>query len=147
MSLDVFLIGKKTVTTEPQIFVRENGSTKAISREDWNSRFPDKAPVMMCSYETNEIYSSNITHNLVQMAIEASIYKYLWRPEELGISTAGQLIDPLTEGLRRLKNDPDLYKKHNPPNGWGNYENLVTFIEKYLEACKENPDAEVRVSR
>ena len=94
-----------------------------------------------------EVYESNITHNLNKMAMEAGIYEALWRPEEIGITHAEQLIEPLTEGLAKLKADPDHYQKFNSPNGWGMYEHFVPFVEDYLNACKENPDAEVNVSR
>ena len=82
-----------------------------------------------------------------KMAAEAEIYKELWRPEEIGISKAEQLIQPLTGGLARLRADPDKYKLFNPENGWGNYELLVRFVEEYLEFCKQNPTANVQVSR
>ena len=94
-----------------------------------------------------DVYSGNITHNLVGMAEEAGIYKHLWRPEEIGITHAAQLIKPLKAGLRALEADPERFKKLNPPNGWGRYETLVAFVRNYLEACVENPDAEIRVSR
>lgn len=93
------------------------------------------------------VYSSNITHNLTGMAAEAGIYKHLWRPEELGITKAGELIEPLTAGLALLKSDAPRFEKHNAPNGWGLYKHFVPFVEEYLEACKETPDAIVRVSR
>ena len=95
----------------------------------------------------SEVYSANITHNLGKMAEEAGIYMPLWRPEEIGITKAGQLIEPLTEGLAKLKADPEKFVKHNPSNGWGNYDDFLPWIERYLQACKENPDAAVRVWR
>lgn len=94
-----------------------------------------------------EIFGANITHNLNRMAEAAGIYQHLWRPDELGVQQAGELILPLTEGLERLKADPDHFRTFDAPNGWGRYENFVRFVEKVLEACTENPDAEVRVSR
>lgn len=94
-----------------------------------------------------DVYSSNITHNLGGMASEAGIYKHLWRPEEIGITKASELIEPLTAGLALLKSDPARFEKHNAPNGWGLYKHFVPFVEAYLEACKENPDAAVRISR
>ena len=39
-----------------------------------------------------EGYEANITHNLSRMAQDAGIYHYLWRPEEMNITQAGQLI-------------------------------------------------------
>lgn len=94
-----------------------------------------------------EIYGANITHNLNKMAAEAGIYEHLWRPEEIGITTAAQLIEPLRAGLALLKSDPARFEAFNPSNGWGSYEGLVSFVERYLEACEEAPDAEVSVSR
>ncbi len=49
------------------------------------------------------VYESNITHNLTEMADAVGIYKYLWRPEELGITKAKDLIKPLADGLVVLK--------------------------------------------
>ena len=94
-----------------------------------------------------DVYSANITHNLNRMAEEAGIYKALWRPEEIGITKASQLIEPLTAGLALLKSDPPRFEALNSPNGWGMYEHFVPFVENYLAACKEHPDAAVRVWR
>jgi len=44
-------------------------------------------------------YEANVTHNLNKMAMEAGIYEYLWRPDEIGITKAGRLIEPLSKGL------------------------------------------------
>jgi len=32
-------------------------------------------------------------------------------------------------------------------NGWGLYEDFVPWIERYLAACEEYPEAIIRVSR
>jgi hypothetical protein len=97
--------------------------------------------------ESEVFYESNITHNLSEMAGEAGIYEHLWRPEELGLTFARQLIEPLTEGLKKLKDNPEHYNKFNAPNGWGMYKHFVLFVEGYLNACVEHPDATIRVSR
>lgn len=96
---------------------------------------------------TPELYSANITHNLNTMAENAGIYKHLWRPDEIGISRAVELIAPLAEGLARLKAAPSHFKQWDAPNGWGLYEHFVPFVEKYLAACREHPQALVRVWR
>lgn len=93
------------------------------------------------------IYDANITHNLNKMAEEAGIYIHLWRPEEIGITKAQQLISPLRAGLALLLSDPERFKKFDPENKWGDYSGLVDFVRSYLAACEENPDAEVSVSR
>lgn len=94
-----------------------------------------------------EVYSRNITHNLNTLAEAAGIYKHLWRPEELGITKAKELIAPLALGLSQLKSKPSKFKKLNPTNGWGSYEGLVDFVQEYLDACIEHPEADIMVSR
>jgi len=103
--------------------------------------------VTLTAIRPTEVYCGNITHNLGKMAEEAGIYKHLWRPEEIGISVASQLIEPLRAGLLLLRCCPQMFKKFNAPNGWGLYEHFVPFVEEYLAACEANPDATVRVSR
>ena len=94
-----------------------------------------------------EVFDYNITHNLNHMAAEAGVYEALWRPEDIDIKKAYQLVEPLRKGLELLKSDPERFKKFNASNGWGKYENLVSFIEDYLAACEKYPDADVGVSR
>ena len=94
-----------------------------------------------------DVYSANITHNLNTMASEAGIYNELWRPDEIAVSRAGDLIAPLERGLELLRSDEPRFRAFDASNGWGRYEHLVEFVEKYLEACKASPDAEVSVSR
>ena len=93
------------------------------------------------------VFDTNITHNLGKMAEAALIYKECWRPEELGITRAEDLIQPLTNGLKRLKFDPEYFKQFNAPNGWGLYEHFVPWVEELLEACKKWPDSVVEASR
>ena len=94
-----------------------------------------------------DVFSSNITHNLNAMAEAVGIYRQIWRPEEIGIETAVELIEPLRAGLQLLKSDPDRFKKYDARNAWGTYEKFLPWLEKYLEACVLNPDAVVSVSR
>jgi hypothetical protein len=95
----------------------------------------------------SELYWANITHNLNRMADEAGIYKALWRPEEIGAAKASDIVETLRTGLSLLKSDPPRFEAFNSPNGWGLYEHFVPFVEKYLAACDEHPDATIRVSR
>jgi len=97
--------------------------------------------------ENETVYDANITHNLGKMADEAGIYKALWRPEEIGKTKASEIVELLENGLADLKARPEHFEKFNSPNGWGMYEHFVPFVEKYLEACKEYPDAVIEVSR
>lgn len=96
---------------------------------------------------TQTIYEGNITHNLNEMAIALDCYYACWRPEEIGITTAEQVIPFLKIAIARLNSDPDLYKKYEPENGWGTVNDLKRFLTSYLQACESWPYAEVGVSR
>lgn len=93
------------------------------------------------------VFDANITHNLNKMANAAGIYKHLWRPEEIGITKAAELIQPLRVGLSDMVERPTYYESFNASNGWGLYENFLPWIAKYLEACIAHPDATIHVSR
>ena len=120
MSLDVYLIRKR-------YFSYDEGKTYTEDDE--------------------QVYWANITHNFGKMAGEAGIYEALWRPEEIGKTKASEIVELLEKGLAALKARPEHFEKFNSPNGWGMYEHFVPFVEKYLEACKEYPDAIIEVSR
>lgn len=150
MSLDVYLKLKGACIPRrgSGIFVREDGQTLEISREEWDERHPGEEPVVAESHEpTDEVFSANITHNLGRMANEASVYACCWRPEENGFTHAKQLIEPLRTGIALMESDPPRFKQHNPSNGWGTYEGLVSWLKEYLRACEDYPDAEVSVWR
>lgn len=145
MSLDVYITIQKHKhdewQTRRQESLKEAGEMKGLIpliEQYYADREPEK---------TEEAYWANITHNLNKMADEAGIYQHLWRPEELGIKKAVELIEPLTKALADLKSKPDHYKQFNPKNGWGDYDGFVDWVERYLTACKEYPDGEISVSR
>lgn len=146
MSLDVYLEGTPTRKNGSGIFLREDGQTREVTREEWDTRFPGVEPVVV-EVHCDEAYNANITHNLGKMAEASGIYMHLWRPEEIGVERANDLVDPLSAGLERLKADPDAFRAHNPPNGWGNYEGLVRFVTDYLAACRANPNCVVGACR
>lgn len=95
------------------------------------------------------VFGCNITHNLSPLAEAVGLYQPLWRPEELGITRAEQVIDLLERGLRRLRDASrrEEFRGLEPENGWGSLQNLVDFTECYLVACRDNPDALIQVSR
>lgn len=149
MSLDVSLIMNNTPSKEGSgIFVRENGQNKEISRAEWDEKFPDREPIKADKLELKGyVYDVNITHNLGTMADKAGIYEYLWRPDEINVTKAAQLIQPLAKGLSDLEASPEKFKAYNPENGWGDYEGLVRFVRNYLDACTIYPNADIHISR
>lgn len=125
MSLYIYLTGK---TTTVQCECRHCGNEH--QRED-----------------TEEFFAANITHNLGRMAEQAGIYQHLWRPKELDITKAQQLVGPLTTGLALMLKDPERFQAYNSPNGWGMYEHFIPWLRRLLEACEAHPDAELISSR
>lgn len=97
--------------------------------------------------EDEQVYRRNITHNLNKMADAAGIYMHLWRPEEINITKASELIEPLSKGLCLLVCNKAHFEKFNPSNGWGTWESLVDFVTDYLAACKEHPSSTIRICR
>lgn len=122
-------------------------------------------------------FSANITHNLGKMADAAGIYEACWRPfmlkltaeereeyerlEALGDYTASgkieeqaearvrarDLVTPLRVGLALMRSDPERFRKHDAPNGWGLYEHFEPWVAKYLDACIAMPNATVHAWR
>jgi hypothetical protein len=76
-----------------------------------------------------------------------TLYQLLWRPEELNIQYAYQLVQPLREANDLLLAKPGHFAQWNPSNGWGNYQNLCDFVREYLRACLEYPEAGVHACR
>ena len=105
------------------------------------------------------VFTQNITHNLGKMAREVSyglewkgegelsLYDVLWRPDEHGFTHAKDISDLLDIGWNILLSDPEKYKRYNPENGWGSYDGLCDFVYRYRNACWDNPEAELSVSR
>lgn len=94
-----------------------------------------------------DVCEMNITHNLNVMAERAGIYKHVWRPEEIGITEAGQLIEPLQKAIADMRANPAVYKAVEPTNGWGTYTNFVLWLERLLRVCQEYPEGRVEASR
>ena len=102
-----------------------------------------------------EIYWSGITHNLGKMADNVlvseepllTLYDVLWRPDEHDFYYAHEISEHLDVGLNVLLSDPHFYRTFTPQNGWGDYEGLVKFVHDYRNACWNNPQSEIKVSR
>jgi len=103
--------------------------------------------VSLFNLPSQYVYDANITHNLAPMASAAGIYNALWHPEEINATHAKHIIEILRIGLIDLKLRGNYYVKYNAENGWGKYEHFVPFVEDYLNACIENPESEIIVSR
>ena len=103
--------------------------------------------VILTNKDGKEVFSSNITHNLAEMAREAGIYNAVWRPDENGITHARQVIEPLTKGVLDMTERKEHYQQFDSPNGWGTYDRFVPWCAEYLKACILNPNATIDISR
>lgn len=153
MSLDIYIISPEPVKRKSTgIWVRDNGQTRELTREEAIERFPDADPesIQEIEIETNEFWHGNITGNLHEMAEECfpdveSLYDLLWRDEEPNdiIYYVYQLFACLIE----LQDNPDTYKPFNPSNGWGTYEQLVEFVRSFIHALIDMPEgSEIKYS-
>lgn len=94
-----------------------------------------------------DVWDTNITHNLTEMADAANLYKVMWRPQEIGVSKASEAIPFLLDGIEKLINNRESLEELNPSNGWGSYEGLLNCTTEYLYVCKKHPSARIEVSR
>ncbi len=147
MSLDVSLISKTPITKKGTgVFIRENGKNKELTVEEVREKFPN-AVVEENEFKTECMFDANITHNLNKMAAAAGIYEACWRPEEIGATKASDIIPILEKGFEDMKARPEHYKQFDSPNGCGLYIHFLPWVENYLNACREYPDAIIEVSR
>lgn len=160
MSLDLYLTSKKkkgSVST----FVREYGRILELKTvEEVKAHFPDmdKSEIEELWYETEEIYSGNITHNLGEMANhvicnggENNLYHLLWRPEEHDFCKVTERYRVMiAECLAYMLTHRAELEKFNPSNGWGSYDSLLDFVislSKELSNWDGEEDVEIYASR
>jgi len=92
-----------------------------------------------------EVFNSGITHNLTEMAEAAGLYLPLWRPNELGAQKAGDLIDPIANGLETMHKNKKELLNYSPENNWGSFDDLLEVASDYLAACRLFPLANIYV--
>lgn len=96
---------------------------------------------------TVDIYHGSVSHNCNAMAMVAGCYHAVWRPDEIGIETAKDLIPHLENGILEMREKKLELMRHEPANGFGSYEGLLRFLESYLSACRRNPKTKVYACR
>ena len=143
MSLSIYLI-EPSENSGIRVFDKSTNIFRELTNAEWDKAFPN-CMFEEYTYVDDGVFSCNITHNLGAMASAVGIYQHLWRPEEINATKAKDLIAPLEDGSTQLKRDKEHFSKFNPQNGWGDYEDFVKFVESYLQACKNYPEAQIRV--
>lgn len=141
MSLDVYINYKKPKPVKKRV---PCGSTVSVG----------------CYCNTEIRFNSNITHNMTKMAMNipidvtldgvsyvGTLYDFVWRPEENDACNTSKMKDILSAGISyMIQNRLDLLR-YNPENGWGSYDGFLHWLINYKEACEDNPDCEIEVSR
>lgn len=105
--------------------------------------------VCSCGHEhqskgARQLFSTNITHNLRPMFIEAGIGNILWYGDG---KIAANVLSTLRAGLAMMLADPDRFKKFDAPNGWGLYVHAVPWLEEVIAGFERYPHGEIRCSR
>lgn len=134
---------KKTGTG---VYIRENGETRELKTKEEVKRYFPGREVEEKTYETNEVWHGNITHNLGRMADKVnpgirSLYQLLWHPSRTIVSRSW--VSEVFECYQELKNRKDYFKPMEEENRvtektgetyiWGTYENLLKFTKSLLE--------------
>lgn len=105
-------------------------------------------------------WSANITHNLGRMAehipvrleggIETTLYYICWRPEEIRPTikvNTDTILESLIQGITYMLTHRKELLEYESPNGWGTYNGFMKFLLNYKQACEDNPNCEIEVSR
>ena len=138
MGLDLYFFKKNINIHE----VREN-----ISNLYDKLRFlQDEIEQLEDIYDDAKLADVHLTHNLTKMADAVGLYEVLWKPDEIGITMASQMIPFLEKGIKELRESPEHYKTFNAPNGWGTYEDFVRFCDSVLHWCNKYPDAVIEAN-
>ena len=111
------------------------------------------------AFHEEEYWSANITHNLGNMAdhipvklngIETTLYYICWRPEEIRPAikvNTDTVLEGLMQGIAYMLTNRKELLQYEAPNGWGTYNGFMKFLLNYKQACEDNPDCEIEVSR
>ena len=155
MSLDLYIESKTPVLHRGTgVYIRENGETVELkTKQEVLTYFPDANPddIEEKTYEDNEYFHINLTHNLTKMARQCSIigtcnynsdsgtltlYDLLWHPKDnLGIEVPNEdYLQDVLQCCRKLREYPSFFKQYNPENGWGTYEQLLNRTREYAKA-------------
>lgn len=162
MSLDLYIYSKTPVLHRGTgVYIRDNGETRELTtKQEVLTHFPDINPddIKEKIYGDDIYFHINLTHNLTTMADkckvdpyskcitihgkEPTLYNLLWHPKEaLGIvKPTMEYVEGLISCYKKLLEDADYFKKFNPENGWGTYEQLVKRTKEYINALMSISD-------
>lgn len=89
-----------------------------------------------------EVFHLNVTYNLSPILQDAG---WRWDSDTLEGRSAADVGEWAMYTLRNLEAQPEKYRAMNPPNGWGNYDDLVRDWRCFIDAIRKYPETTVRV--
>jgi len=90
----------------------------------------------------DEIEVGNHTYNVCPMYLRAMGNGLT---DLLNGKKCKDVIPILTKGRQEMIDNPKIYKKMNPPNGWGSYESAILFLGDIIIACEKHKDYKIEV--
>lgn len=88
--------------------------------------------------DTDEVFSRNMTNNVMSMAREAGIVDCIWMDNK---TPAKDILPIIEAGLSDMISNPDKYAKFNASNGWGTYDQFIPWLKDYVYHLREYPDS------
>lgn len=89
----------------------------------------------------DEIKVDNHTYNVSPMYSKAMGITI----SDLDGKKCNEVLPLLIKGRQEMIDNPEIYKKMNPPNGWGSYETAVLFLGDIIIACEKHKDYKIEV--
>lgn len=102
------------------------------------------APCDHCKRGGEELFTTNITHNLYPMWSQAGIGSALYDSQG---KRARDILSTLEGGLEYMRANVDACRKLDSQNGWGTYKDALPWLEDLVAACRRFPDAVIRISK
>ena len=98
--------------------------------------------IWLTAVRPTQVFDANITHNVSAMWRKAGIHDALYESKD---KTAAEVLPELRTGLMLMRDDPDGFRALNPPNGWGDYDSALKWLETLIAAFEECPDGVIGV--
>ena len=64
---------------------------------------------------------------------------------DLAGKTGAECVPLIRKAITAMQDDPSKFKALNPPNGWGDYADALSFFNLFLDDCLSHPKATVSV--
>ena len=140
------------------VYIKYNGEKRANYFLDHPYIYNGLTQVDYDNFSIDQEWSANITHNLGGMAskvpvnlkdgTQTTLYYACWRPKEiLDKPNTNEVLDLLIQGLIYMIEHRKELLQYESPNGWGTYNGFMKFLLNYKQACEDNLNCEIEVSR